>query len=575
MKEKEEITPVKRFWLLLKPNKREIRQVYAFAILNGLVALSLPLGIQSIINLIQGGQVSTSWVVLVVLVLLGIGLGGLLQIMQLRITENIQQTIFTKAAFEFAFRIPRIKLKEFYDEYAPELVNRFFGTTTIQKGLSKILIDFSTAIFQIALGLLLLSLYHPFFIAIIIVLIILAFLILKLTGNRGLETSLKESKYKFLVAHWLEEIARANKTFKLAGENDITLRKTDKYVSSYLEARESHFSVLKTQYVYLVIFKIIVAGMLLAIGGMLVINQQMNIGQFVAAELIILLILNSVEKLILSIETIYDVLSSLEKIGMVMDLELEDESNNKTNFMQDQDSISVELKSVSFSYNKPAKNNLNNVSLKINAGEKIIIMGNNGSGKSTLLQIIAGLYETDSGSLIFNGLPIGNYSLSTLRSSIGTCFTGSPLFHGTLMENIFMGKKNISTNDILNACAFAGLEENIKELPKGLDTIVVPEGKTFSQSTNQKIAIARSIVSHPKLLLIDDSIDIIQATERIQIIKKLMAQENKWTLLIVSSDKSVAENCDKICLMENGNITAFDNYNKIKNLLPNLTDTHA
>lgn len=575
MSTKEQITPIKRFWLLLKPNKNEIRQVYAFAILNGLVALSLPLGIQSIINLIQGGQISTSWIVLVLLVLLGIGLGGALQIMQLRITENLQQIIFTKAAFEFAFRIPRIKLKELYDEYAPELVNRFFGTTTIQKGLSKILIDFSTAIFQILLGLLLLSIYHPFFIAISIILLLLAFLILRLTGKQGLKTSLKESKYKFKVAHWLEEIARANKTFKLAGENDITLKKTDTYVSGYLDARENHFSVLKTQYVYMVIFKIIVAGLLLSIGGILVINQQMNIGQFVAAELIILLILASVEKLVLSLETIYDVLSSLEKIGTVMDLELEQESENINNALQGKDSISVELKSISFSYVKPSKNNLNNISLKINPGEKIMITGNNGSGKSTLLQIIAGLYETDSGSLIFNGLPLGNYSLSNLRTSIGTCFTGSPLFHGTLMENISMGKKDISIANVIEACALAGLEENLKDLPKGLDTIVVPEGKIFSQSTNQKIAIARSIASNPKLLLIDDSIDLIQATERNQIIKKLLIRENNWTLLIVSSDKYVAENCDKICLMENGSVTAFDNYNKIKNLLPNLIDTNA
>ncbi len=575
MNKEEQITPLKRFWLLLKPNESEIRQVYSFAILNGLVALSLPLGIQSIINLIQGGQISTSWIVLVFLVLLGIGLGGVLQILQLRITENLQQTIFTKAAFEFAYRIPRIKLKELYDEYAPELVNRFFGITTIQKGLSKILIDFSSAIFQIFLGLLLLSLYHPFFIAISIVLIILVFLIFKLTGKQGLDTSLKESKYKFLVAHWLEEIARANKTFKLAGENDITLRKTDQNVSGYLEARESHFSVLKTQYIYMVIFKIIVAGLLLSIGGVLVINQQMNIGQFVAAELIILLILNSVEKLILSLETIYDVLSSLEKIGTVMDLDLEVESENNNNSLQGKEAISVELKTVSFSYIKPSKNNLNEISLKINEGEKIMITGDNGSGKSTLLQIIAGLYETDSGSLIFNGLPVGNYNLSNLRTSIGTCFTGSPLFHGTLMENISMGKKDISINEVIDACSFAGLDENLKELSKGLDTIVVPEGKTFSQSTNQKIAIARSIASSPKLLLIDDSIDLIQVEERKQIIKKLMAKENKWTLLIVSSDKNVAESCDKICLMENGKVKAFDNYNKIKNLLPNLIDTNA
>ena len=102
---------VSRFWLLLKPDKLEIRNVYFYALFNGLVYLSLPVGIQAIINLIQGGQVSTSWIILVIFVILGIALNGILTISQMRIVENLQQKIFTRAAFEFAYRIPRIKLE--------------------------------------------------------------------------------------------------------------------------------------------------------------------------------------------------------------------------------------------------------------------------------------------------------------------------------------------------------------------------------------------------------------------------------------------------------------------------------
>jgi ABC-type bacteriocin/lantibiotic exporter with double-glycine peptidase domain len=575
MKAKETFTPVQRFWLLLKPNKQEIRQVYAFAIINGLVALSLPLGIQSIINLIQGGQVSTSWILLVVLVLLGIVFGGILQIMQLRITENLQQSIFTKAAFEFTYRIPKVKLKELYNDYAPELMNRFFGIPIVQKGLSKILIDFSTSVFQIFLGLLLLSLYHPFFIAISIVLVAMSFLIFRLYGKIGLDTSLIESKHKFMVAHWLEEVAKSIKAFKLAGNTNLQYKKTDEYVSNYLNAREQHFEVLKSHYFWMIAFKVVVAGLLLVIGGLLVINQQMNIGQFVAAELIILLILGSVEKLILSLETIYDVLSSLEKVGQVTDMELENENGTEIIDSNKKQAISLELKSVSFSYRPEGKANLSNLSFKVNAGEKIMIAGNNGSGKTTLLNLLVGLEETESGSISYNGLPIANYKLSSLRNSIGTCFTGTSLFHGTLHENISMGKQEIKTEGILLAVEAAGLEENIKQLPKGLDTIVLPDGKIFSQSTIQKINIARALAGKSKFLLIDECINAIERSEREKILNRILSSENSSTVLIVSASSFVANLCDKVLLLENGHLKAFDSFKNIKQELIKITDQNA
>ena len=148
------LTATQRLSGLLQLDRKDIKQIIFYAIFAGLVSLSLPLGIQAIINLIQGAQISTSWIVLVVLVTIGTIFVGALQLMQMRILENVQQKLFARSSFEFAYRFPKIKMSELSDFYPPELANRFFDTLTIQKSLPKILIDFPAAILQIIFGLL-------------------------------------------------------------------------------------------------------------------------------------------------------------------------------------------------------------------------------------------------------------------------------------------------------------------------------------------------------------------------------------------------------------------------------------
>jgi ABC-type bacteriocin/lantibiotic exporter with double-glycine peptidase domain len=179
--------------------------------------------------------------ILVFIVTIGIAMGGYMQLMQMRITETIQQKIFTRAAFDFTYRIPKIKFEEIYKHYAPELMNRFFDVLTLQKSLAKIIIEFSTAILQITFGLILLSLYHPFFILFSILLVILVYSIIKFTTKKGLETSLEESKFKYKVVSWLEELARSKDSFKLAGITNLPELKTDERVTGYLESREIIF----------------------------------------------------------------------------------------------------------------------------------------------------------------------------------------------------------------------------------------------------------------------------------------------------------------------------------------------
>jgi ABC-type bacteriocin/lantibiotic exporter with double-glycine peptidase domain len=546
------LTPLNRLTNLLKLDRKDISQVFFYAIFAGLVSLSLPLGIQAIINLIQSGRVSVSWIVLVVIVIIGVALVGILSIMQLRITENLQQKIFVRSSFEFSYRLPKIKFEEYYNQYPPELANRFFDTITIQKGASKLLIDFSTALLQIIFGIILLSLYHPVFIFFGLVLILLLYIIFKFSFASGLDTSMKESKYKYKVVGWLQEIARNNFSFRKKNNYEFALKKNDKLVSEYLKYRERHFTIIKRQYTQLIVFKVIITAGLLLIGGFLVLNQQMNIGQFVAAEIIILLVINSVEKIVIGLETFYDVLTAVEKIGQITDLQIE-VSQDTTNEIC-YNNITLEAENIKYKFSDSPDYILNDINLKIQNEEKILLDGNNGSGKTTLIRILCGLLDPVSGSLFINDDTYRKIDLEQYRSQIGTILTGETPFEGTILENITFKNPSITQDQIKWAIDSVKLGSFIKSLPNGLDTKILPEGKQLSSSNAQKILLARSIINNPKILFFEEALDKMDTEIAKEVIDFLTAKENKWTLIVSSKNSYWKEKCTRTITMTEGTI---------------------
>lgn len=549
---KDIMTAWQRLMGLLRLDKRDVFQVFYYAIFAGLVNLSLPLGIQAIINLIQGAQISTSWIVLVVLVTLGVAFVGILQLMQIRIIENVQQKIFTRSSFEFAYRFPKIKMSELSNYYPPELANRFFDTLTVQKGVSKLLIDFPAALLQIIFGLLLLSFYHPFFIIYGLLLLLLIYIVFKFTAQKGLDTSLDESRSKYKVAHWVQEVARSIVSFKLSGKTSHALDKNDALVTEYLEAREGHFRILVLQFIQMIGFKVLVTAGLLLIGGLLVLNQEMNIGQFVAAEIIILLVINSVEKLITGLETLYDLLTSLEKLGQVVDKELEPQGGERP--FAENEGFHIELDSISYTVPERDKKIIDNLSLKITPSCIILLKGDSGSGKSTLLRIIAGILEPSSGGVYVNNASLKGMDLNYYRSHIGQSLPEESPFEGTILNNITFADETIPQEQVYWALDAVGLTEFLKEQPKGLQTILYPEGKQIPYTISKKIVLARSIVRKPKLLILKDPLDQFRKEEALRIMNFLSDPKNGWALLVVSSNLQWVDRCTRIITMKNGKI---------------------
>ncbi len=555
---------VKRFFSMLKLDNRDITYVYIYAIFAGLITLSLPLGIQAIIGLIVGGSLSTSLLILVTVVTVGTALTGFLTVMQITVTETLQRRIFARSAFEFAYRIPKLNLEKMLKDYPPELVNRFFDTLTLQKGVPKLLMDFSTAGLNIVFGLLLISFYHPFFVFFGIILLFLLVIIIRITGPGGLKTSLNESKYKYQVVYWLEEMARALTTFKMAGDDKLPLRQTDDLVSNYLDNRKAHFRILLMQYGNIVAFKTIITLGLLLLGSSLVIDNSINIGQFVAAEIVVLQIMSSAEKLILSMETIYDVLTAVEKIGAVVDLPLERRDGIDYEEIDNDKGLNVKLEKVCFKFEDSNKNTVKDIHLHMKPGEVLNIAGYNGSGKATLSQLISGLYNHYQGQISFNGIPLKSLNKSSLRRHIGNYTQLSDIFRGSILDNINLGYDDVDLKQVLWAAEKAGLNQHLRDLPDGFDTELKPGGTNIPGSIRAKILLARAIAARPKLIVFEEFFEKLEPAEQLRIIRFLTRENHEWTLVIVSNNPLIAQHCDRTVIMQEGRIVEEGRYDQIQ-----------
>ena len=468
----------------------------------------------------------------------------------MRLVEKIQQRIFSRYAFEFTFKIPRLKIKETENHYLPELVNRFFDSVSLQKSLSKLLLDIPLAIIQILFGLILLCVYNPIFIFLGLILLLTIFLVLYFSAKRGLEASLAESNYKYSLMGWIQELARGFKTFKIFDRHHLHLKKTDLLLNDYLESRTTHFNVLKFQYWSLIVFKLLITSSMLLIGGFLLIDQKLNVGQFIAAEIVIITVLAAVEKIILSLDKAYDVLTSLEKLSKVTDKEVE--VSGDLIIKDNQRGISIEAKDLSFSY-EPDKVALHNLNFNIRKGNKICVMGNASSGKSTLMELATGSITPQTGSLLINDIPIGNYDLMAYRQNIGVFYNEQDIFQASLMDNITMGNKSIDQQKLMSLAALIGIKDFIISLPQGFNTMLSATGKGLSSIIKQKILLLRVFSSSPTLLLMDEPFEVAGGPHTDTICSYLLGMKD-ITMIIVTNNLDFAKNADEIFYMENGTI---------------------
>lgn len=534
---------------LIKIERDEITSIYFYAILNGVIQLSLPLGIQAILGFVLGATMVTSVYLLIFIIIIAVLIVGYLQINQMKIIEKIQQKIFVRYAFSFAETIPKLDLKDIDHYYLPEKINRFFDVLNVQKGISKLLLDIPSATIQIIFGLLILSFYHPYFIVFSSILLLVIFIIFKVTSRKGIETSIEESNFKYKVVSWLEEMGRVIKSFKYSQGTHLNLIKTDEKLLKYLNARTNHFQILLLQFKSLVFFKVCVTALMLVLGSYLLFNQLITIGQFVAAEIIILTTISSMEKLISSLENVYDVITGLVKLDSVLDNPIEKEESLK---LESKDLV-ITLDKMSFSYDDNQEI-FNSISATILSNSITCISGKENSGKSTFLKLLTGSYMHFKGSITFNGIPLQNYSLQNLRTKMGIFLYEQDLFEGSLYENIVLGRTEIKIERIVDLSKKLGFEDFIQSFPNYFDSALDPLGQKLPTSLIRKILLLRALINTPQLLILEDPWIGFEDSTITKIQNYIIDISKNSTVVISTNDKDFIEKSTVHFIIENGTL---------------------
>lgn len=291
---------------------------------------------------------------------------------------------------------------------------------------------------------------------------------------------------------------------------------------------------------------------ILYLGVLLVINNQLTIGQLIAFQMFAGQFSGPILRLVNLWNELQQALLSVDRIGDILNSPQEIQSNDAITLRNVRGDIKIE--NLSFKYNPEAPMVLNRVNLDIKAGMKVGFVGRSGSGKSTITKLIQRLYYATEGTIFIDGIDIRNINPVWLRTHIGIVLQENYLFSGTIKENIALPRPNMPMEAIIEVSKISGAHEFISKLPKGYDTEVGERGSSLSGGQKQRIAIARALITNPKILIFDEATSALDYESESIIKKNLNIITRDRTTIIIAHRLSTIKDCDLIVCFDNGNI---------------------
>ena len=534
--------PLTRLIRLLAVEAQDVRIVIAYAVGIGLLSLATPLTAMALVNAVALTTLQQPLIVLCLILLVCLSLAALLRVLQAVVVECMQQRIFVRVVADLAYRLPRVRRDAFDRQHGPELVNRFFDVLTVQKASATLLLDGVAVVLQTLIGLLLLAAYHQVLLGFDLLLIAaLAFIIFGL-GRGATASAIRESRAKYAVAGWIEEMARHPVAFKLSTGPRYALERADVLARAYLLARRGHFGIVLRQWAFALALQAAASTALLGLGGYLVISGQLTLGQLVAAEIIVTLVVASFAKFGKQLESYYDLLAAVDKLGHLTDLPLE-RAGGVVHQARDR-GAAVRLVDLSFAYAGGRRSVLDRFTLDLAPGERVALLGPNGAGKSTLVDLLFGLRAPTDGRIEIDGVDLRDLRLESLREHTAVV-KGIEVFEGSVLDNVRMGRDEMSLADVQHALRVVGLLDDVLARPDGLQTQLWTGGAPLSLGQAERLMLARAIAGQPRLLVLDEVLDDMDQEVRQAVLPAVLGREARWTLLVITHSQEVARLCDR------------------------------
>lgn len=519
-------TPWARLAALLRWEAADLRALVALAAAAGVLGLMTPLMVQVVVNTVAFGALRQSLFVTTGLLLASLLAGIALQLVERFLVEKVQRRLMVRFATDLAARLPRLRRDALHGLHPTEIVNRFFDVLTVQKSLAGLLVDGLDSVLQALFGLTLLALYHPALLGYSVLLVALFGATMFVPVRRATSTSVDESKAKHAVAGWLEEVAANPEVLRTPAGRAWANQRADALSHAWLAVRAQHFRIFLGQSGGALVLTALASAGLLALGGSLVIDQQLSLGQLVAAELVVTRLLLTLAKLTDKLESAYDLVAALDKLGHVLEIERIDEAG--ADVPETAGPAALDLIGVTISAGTAPMH------LSMPAGAQVALLASGEVLARTLSDVLCGAADPHQGRVHLDHSPLSDRSFAAVRRDVWL-LRAPELFSGSVLENLTLGTDRFTAAEAWDALVRARLPHH--EALR-LDDDPGANGADLPDEVRVSLAIARAVLHAPRLIVVDRMLDHLAPAEAVSMLSAL--RDPRWTLVLLTRSPALA-----------------------------------
>ena len=534
-------TTSQRILSLIALEKEDISIVIVLTVGIGFLSLVSPIAVQMLVNIVTLGGVTQPLIMLSFILFILLCLSGAIYVLEYYVVEHIQRRVFVRVARETSQTASQMPIIVYDNQNSVEFMNRFFDVSTIQKATYILLTNGLMAVMQLVIGSIVLLFYSFYFAVIVFAILAISAFIVYILGHHAAKYAIAESYAKYDMVAWLQTIAKNFHIFKFSHGHQLAKNKTEQLISHYLHNRHQHFNLLLKQNILAVIAYACAGTLMMAFGGLLVMRGEINLGQFVAAEFIIFGVLSAFISFVKKLETYYDMMAAVDKIGGIEDLQKE---NFKTHLITLTHPINLTFNNVSYAY-IPSRPVINNLSFSIQNGQSVAFYGADSSGKSTICDLICALRQPTYGNILINNVDLRLVNFKSLREQIGLA-TDPEVLQESILENIRLFDESIPVHEIQAILTGLNIEKEISFLPAGQDTLLSANGSPLTLMYIRLLMIARALINKPSFIVIDGLLDELSYSAIADVLRFIKNYNSESTLVVLTNNDTVACNCQQV-----------------------------
>lgn len=502
------------FNLVLRPERNFYWLILIYGIAVSALTLAVPLSVQVLISTVANTALLQPVLMLALILFALLLLSGLFFAVQVYLMELFERRFFSRVVSDVSLRLLYAQQSFMERVNRDELINRYFDVMTVQKSLPPLLTGALAIVLQGLVGLILTSYYHPVFMLFNIAVVTLGYVVFRLFHGGAKRTALELSAGKYEAAKWLEVLARTNSFFKSASTIDYAIERTRKVKGDYLRAHRRHFHHTFGQVVgYLVLYATTSAA-LLGVGGWLVIQGQLSVGQLVAAELILSAIFYSFSRIGYYLEIYYDLYAALSKLAQLFAIPVEAPRESVPFEWQPEirfEHVHCALYGGDF-----------HLHVDLPAGSRTLVAARSSSQITAFCDVMLNNRRPDSGRILLGGHDIDDFDVHLLRDAVHV-IDGTTFPECSIAEFLAIAAPQTSRAAMRAVIDTVGLAGEIPTLEHGLDHVLTPYGHPLSVSGVIKLKIAYALLAEPRVLVLTPLFDMISQEARHSILSHLAA----------------------------------------------------